>query len=118
MLKLGLVSLTLAILAACGVYGLKNRVQLLERELVAVAQRIDEEKIQIRRLKAEWATLAHPERLARLAEQHLGLKPAEPRQIVAIAQIPLRERDGVPAPALVSALEPSPAAARARSLQQ
>ncbi|MEZ5930682.1 MAG: hypothetical protein R3F54_01790 [Alphaproteobacteria bacterium] len=112
MLKLGLVSLTIAILAACGVYGLKNRVQLQERELHAVERRIDEEKIQIKRLKAEWATLAHPERLARLSAQHLSLKPAEPRQIMAISDIPLREQEGVPGPALVSALSSSAASLR------
>ncbi len=113
MLKLGLVSLTIAIMAACGVYGLKNRVQLLERELASVERMIEEERIEIKRLKAEWATLSHPERLARLSETHLQLKPAEPRQIVEIADIPMRDTlDGAAGPALVSSLAPSAASLR------
>ena len=108
MLKLGLVSLTIAIFAACGVYGLKNRVQMLEKELTVVERMIKAERIEIKRLNAEWATLSHPERLARLAEKHLGLRPTQPRQIVSVADVPLRDdlvRD--PGPALVSAVSPS-----------
>lgn len=113
MLKLGLVGLTIAIMAACGVYGLKNRVQLLERELVSIERVIEKERIQIKRLRAEWATLTHPERLARLSETHLDLKPAEPRQIRVIADIPMRDgQDGEPGPALVSSLAPSSATLR------
>lgn len=113
MLKLGLVSLTVAIMAACGVYGLKNRVQVLEKELVSIERMIEEERTEIKRLKAEWATLTHPERLARLAETHLELKPAEPRQIATIADIPMRDGlEGVPGPALVSSIAPSAASYR------
>ena len=104
MLKLGFLSLTIAIAAACGVYGLKNRVQLLEKELSATERMIQAERIDIKRLKAEWATLSRPERLARLAEQHLGLEAATPTQIVSFADVPLRDDlDREPAPALVSA---------------
>ena len=107
MLKLGLFSLTIAILAACGVYGLKNHVQVLEKELSAVERMIEEERLEIKRLNAEWATLSHPERLARLASTHLDLKPALPRQIQAIADIPMRDAlGGEVGPALVSS-EPS-----------
>ena len=113
MLKLGLFSLTIAIFAACGVYGLKNRVQELERELVRVERMIEEERIEIKRLKAEWATLSHPERLARLATPHLGLVPAEPRQMATIADIPMRDAlDGEAGPALVSANAPAAASLR------
>lgn len=113
MLKLGLVGLTIAIMAACGVYGMKNRVQILERELTSVQRMIGKERIQINRLKAEWATLTHPERLARLSETHLDLKPAEPLQIRTIADIPMRDgQDFEPGPALVSSLTPSAATLR------
>lgn len=116
MLKLGLIGLTIAILAACGVYGMKNRVQELEKELVRVERMILEARIEIRRLDAEWATLTHPERLARLTEQHLTLTPALPRQIGTVADIPLR--DGVDpegAPALVSSIIPEAASIRSRA---
>ena len=114
MLKFGFFSLTIAILAACGVYGMKNRVQILEKDLVMIERKIEKERLEIKRLKAEWATLSHPERLARLSADHLGLKPAEPRQIVRIADIPLRDGpmrdgpalDGETGPALVSSITP------------
>jgi cell division protein FtsL len=113
MLKLGLVSLTIAIMAACGVYGLKNRVQILEKELISVDRQIEKERIEIRRLKAEWATLSHPERLARLADKHLDLQPAAPRQIMTIADIPMRDGlEETPGPALVSSVAPADASYR------
>jgi cell division protein FtsL len=108
MLKWGLLSLTVAVLAACGVYALKHRVQGLERDLRKVERAIEKEQIEIRRLSAEWATLSQPARLARLAEAHLQLQAATPRQLIAITDIPLRDdpgRDG--APALVSSARPS-----------
>ncbi len=120
MLRLGLLGLTIAIFAACGVYGLKNRVQDLERDLVRVERKIEEERIQIQRLRAEWATLSRPERLARLTEAHLELRPALPRQIVTIADIPRRDRPAEDsAPALVSSIAPSNAGgARGTSIAQ
>lgn len=120
MLKLGLVSLTIAIMAACGVYGLKNRVQILEKELIAVERQIEKERIEMRRLRAEWATLSHPERLVRLAEEHLDLQPAVPRQLMRIASIPMREgSEETPKPALVSSLAPAEPSKRPRiSLEQ
>lgn len=111
--KLGLFCLTIAILAACGVYGLKNHVQELERELVLAERMIEKKQIEIKRLRAEWATLSHPERLARLVETHLDLKSAEPRQIARIEDIPPREGlDGEQGPALVSSVAPSAADGR------
>lgn len=107
MVRLGLLCLTIAVLSACGVYSLKHRVQGFEKDLVRLERMIEEEKIQIRRLRAEWATLSRPERLAKLTEKHLDLEPATPRQIVAITDIPMRgglQDDG--APALVSSMGP------------
>ena len=119
MLKLGFLGLAIAIMAACGVYGLKNRVQILEKELVSVEKKIEEERIEIKRLKAEWATLTHPERLARLSEAHLDLVPAEPLQIKTVADIPLRDELGPPdGPALVSSTYSSSASKRASSIRQ
>ncbi|MDH3658467.1 MAG: hypothetical protein OEU92_00330 [Alphaproteobacteria bacterium] len=113
MLKLGLCGRTIAILAACGVYGLKNRVQELERELVRVERMIEKERIEIKRLNAEWATLSHPERLTRLASTHLGLASATPGQIMAIADIQMRDApSGEPGPALVSSNASSTASLR------
>ncbi|MGH1478490.1 MAG: cell division protein FtsL [Geminicoccales bacterium] len=108
MLKLSIASLLIAVLAACGVYAFKGETQGLERDLRRVERMIDKENFEITRLKAEWATLSDPARLTRLAEAHLELKPAEPRQIAGIDDIPLRsDLDHGEAPALVSSIDPA-----------
>jgi cell division protein FtsL len=89
-MKLGLASLVLALLAACGLYLLKDRVQREERELQRVQSAIAAERSALTRLRAEWALLNQPGRIARLARAHLALQPAQPGQIVAIEAIPLR----------------------------
>jgi len=88
--KPGLASLALALLAACGLYLLKDQVQRQERDLRLVQSSIAVERSALGRLRAEWALLNQPGRIARLARAHLALQPAEPGQIVAIEAIPLR----------------------------
>jgi hypothetical protein len=41
-------------------------------------------------LRAEWATLEQPGRVTRLAATHLNLRPAQPTQIMTIADLPRR----------------------------
>lgn len=107
MLRLSVASLLIAVLAACGVYAFKDKTQNLERELRRVERLIDQERFEITRLKAEWATLSNPARLTRLAKVHLKLEAAEPRQIASIDDVPLRsELDQNEAPALVSSINP------------
>ena len=89
-MKLGLASLALALLAACGLYLLKDQVQREERELQRVESALAAERGALSRLRAEWALLNRPARIARLARAHLALQPAAPGQIVAIETIPLR----------------------------
>lgn len=89
-MQLGFVSLMIALLAAAGLYTMKDQVQRLERELRGLEAAIAAERGHLDRLRAEWATLNHPGRLARLARAHLDMRPAEPRQIVEIAEIPFR----------------------------
>lgn len=117
MLKLGFVSLTIAVLAACGVYALKHQVQGLEKDLQRVERAAEKEAIEIARLRAEWATLSQPGRLARLATKHLDLQPATPRQMASIDDVPLRDdlnQDN--APALVSSAAPTPGSEPPRRL--
>ena len=89
-MRLGLASLALALLAACGLYLLKDQVQRRERELQRVQSAVSAERIEIGRLRAEWAMLNQPGRIARLARAHLDLQPAQPGQITSIEAIPLR----------------------------
>jgi len=89
-MKLGIVSLALALLAAFGLYTLKDQVQLRERELRGLHIAISAERLALNRLRAEWAMLNQPGRIARLAAAHLELQPARPGQIVRVEAIPLR----------------------------
>ncbi len=106
MLRLSFAGLVIAVLAACGVYAFKGQVQNLENDLRRVERAIERERFEIKRLRAEWAALSEPARLSRLAEAHLDLQAAEPRQIASIEDVPLRsELDR--APALVSSAAPA-----------
>ncbi len=107
MLRLSFISLMVAVLAACGVYAFKGQVQNLESELRKAERSIERERFEITRLRAEWATLSDPARLSRLAQAHLKLEEASPRQLVSIDDIPMRsELDQDEAPALVSSMVP------------
>ena len=107
MSRLSFLSLMIAVLAACGVYAFKGQVQSFENDLRRVERAIDRERLEITRLRAEWATLSDPARLARLAKAHLPLEAPSPRQIARIDDIPLRsDLDQSEAPALVSSTAP------------
>lgn len=90
--RVGMFGLILALTLACGLYALKDQVQRLELRLLSVRAAVVAEQTALERLRTEWATLNQPSRLARLAKEHLGLVPAEPRQIMAITDIPLRSQ--------------------------
>jgi hypothetical protein len=88
--KLGLVSLVLALLAASGLYTMKDQVQRREAELRGLEVAVAAERAALGRLRAEWAMLNQPSRIARLAAAYLELQPALPGQIVTVEDIPLR----------------------------
>jgi hypothetical protein len=89
-LKLGLVSLSIALIAACVLFAMKVQVRRLEGELDDLRDAVRAEQVALGRLRTEWAILNQPGRLARLAAAHVGLQPAKPGQIVRIENIPLR----------------------------
>jgi cell division protein FtsL len=88
--KLGLASLSIAVLAACALFAMKDQVRRLEGELHDLRAAVQDEKVAIDRLETEWAILNQPGRIARLASAHVGLQPAKPGQIVKIDDLPLR----------------------------
>jgi cell division protein FtsL len=90
--RVGMFGLILALALACGLYALKDQVQRLELTLLSVREAVLAEQMALERLQTEWATLNQPSRLARLAQEHLGLVPVEPNQIMAITDIPLRSQ--------------------------
>lgn len=87
---LGMMALVLAVIAACALYALKDQVQRLEGELHRARAAVGVEKTALDRLRTEWTVLTRPGRLERLAQRHLGLVPAQPGQIVRIADVPYR----------------------------
>jgi len=89
-LKLGLASLSIAVIAACSLFAMKDQVRRLEGELDDLQTAVQDERAAISRLKTEWAILNQPGRLARLASAYAGLQPAKPGQIARIGDIPLR----------------------------
>ena len=88
--RLALGGLAIALVAACGLYIMKERVNRLEGELRRQQAMIVAEQSRLHRLRAEWATLEQPGRIARLAAAHLELRPAHPTQIMTIADLPRR----------------------------
>jgi hypothetical protein len=110
----------LCMLAAAGaglyLYQEKYRAQLLDRDIAGVIKQIDQSHDRINLLKAEWALLNEPERLASLAAQHLTLQPLAPTQFVRLADLdsrlpPPAAPDATPAPSTAPVAEAAPAPA-------
>jgi cell division protein FtsL len=75
------------LIAGFALYSLEHQTRGLEREIVAAQRGIDSEIENMRFLNAEWSSLTRPDRLKRLAEQHLGLTVLKPQQIVSISEL-------------------------------
>jgi cell division protein FtsL len=88
--KLGLVALSIAVIAACILFAMKDQVRRLEGDLDELREAVRAEQVALGRLKTEWAMLNQPGRIARLASTYVGLQPAQPSQIVRIDDIPMR----------------------------
>lgn len=81
-LKIFFPLLSFALLSA--IYSVKYETWQLKREARQLEARIDEEKRAIATLRAEWAYLTRPERIERLAREHLKMAPAKPGQIIVL----------------------------------
>jgi cell division protein FtsL len=83
--------LVLAVLASAYVlYSLEHSIRGMERQIARTDAAIANEKEMIGLLNAEWSSLVRPERLQRLAEQHLKLKRISPDQFVKINELTAR----------------------------
>ena len=98
----------LALAAALGaglyLYQEKHRAQLLDRDIAHAVKQAEQSRERIGLLKAEWAALNEPARLAGLATQHLQLQPLQPAQFAKLEDL----RSRLPAIVPVSAA-PGPA---------
>ena len=83
--------LVLAVLtAAYMLYSLEHSIRGVERQIARSNAQIATEKEMMGLLSAEWSSLVRPERLQRLAEQHLKLKRISPDQFVKINELAAR----------------------------
>jgi len=90
-------SFLLVVLGFCliaGLYLISARTQSAGKEVRRLERALDQERAAIAVLNAEIAHLESPQRLAKLAEAHLGLRPTEPEQILTlddvIVRVPMR----------------------------
>ena len=75
-------------------FSVKYQVHDLEAQQKRLTQELETERRALHVLRAEWANLNDPQRLKQLAEQHLGLKPMGPGQVMdlgGVLAIPVRE---------------------------
>ncbi len=81
-----LILLVLLAAVAALVFGLKHHVARMDGEIAAARARIAELRWSLAELRARYAYLSRPQRLARLAAR-LGMKPATAHRIVALERI-------------------------------
>lgn len=84
-------SVAAAVLAAVGLYAVKQETRVVITEVTVLEQSIAKQEAEITLLKAELANRARPDRIARLARQHLGMKPLSPGQLGSLETLPWRE---------------------------
>lgn len=70
-----------------GLFKIKYQVMALEKSHKDVVKAVNDTKETIHVLKAELTHLNDPERLQKLAINHLGFSPIKPHQIVAINEL-------------------------------
>src|SRR5262245_37879927 len=81
-----LVAVALAVAAAAVVFQIKGTVREVEREIRRTERAIDEASWRLQTLKADYAYLTRPERLALQARQ-LGMVPGTSTEIAAVEAI-------------------------------
>ena len=87
---LNLVALFAMLVSALVVYRIKYQATYQAEEVERLERQIAREREDINALGALWAQLDRPDRIQMLAEKHLGLTYADPRQNVRADQLPAR----------------------------
>lgn len=89
MRKSTLFLLGFACISAIMLYYTSQKVHDEREKLTALEAQIDKEQESMRVLSAEWSYLNQPDRLEKLARQHLHLEPLKGRQFAKLKDIPL-----------------------------
>lgn len=99
-------SLTLILAASSGLYlyQVKHRTRLLDHRIAVTVEETASLRARSGVLQAEWALLNQPDRLGDLAERYLALRPLQPGQFVAAADLAAH------LPPVAAAEDPAPAA--------
>jgi cell division protein FtsL len=87
-------------------YSLEHASRQNERQIAKMKRQIAEEHENIKLLNAEWSFLNKPERLERLAREHLKLRPVEPQQRINQAELAALLPDRPKAPVLGDGADP------------
>jgi hypothetical protein len=84
-----LTCLTLIAAAGAGLYLYqeKHRAQMVDREINRVVRATEQTRDRAGMMRAEWAMLNGPERLAQLAAQHLALQTVTPAQFAQLSDL-------------------------------
>lgn len=83
-------------------YQSKHQAQVLDREIAKTVKQTETTRERISMLRAEWALLNEPDRLAELARAHTALQTLQPVQFVAMNDLAAK----LPAPALPGSEHP------------
>lgn len=84
----GFVMMAVVALMALGLYLVKYWVEDVKREATRVEAKLQHEQESLHLLRAEWAYLNRPERLAGLSKKYLELSPVTSSQFVSFAALP------------------------------
>jgi cell division protein FtsL len=68
-------------------YALEHSTRGLERQISKTDRKLDEARESIKLLNAEWSSLTRPERIQKLAEEHLALQATQAKQFVSVEDL-------------------------------
>jgi len=94
LLHLGVIAALVA--AAAYVYDIKYETTLRAERVAKLQHDIRAERDATAALRAEWAKLANPARIQKLAQKHLQLKPFQTSQVDSFDNLPMRPPQIVP----------------------
>ena len=81
---------TLTCFVIFGSFILKNQVYELEKELSRINKEIQSDAQNIQVLKAQWSQLNNPQRLRKLASEHIFLNNVKAEQIINYSALPFK----------------------------